>query len=82
VVKVSGGIVKRGDLFRTRCEALRPLVEWHDETDWDDFGVTETLPPGVSVLFLRRGVGAWQRRLCVLVGGRVGWVWEDDLEPL
>ena len=71
--------MKPGDLLRTRCDAPPPIVEWADETDWDDHGVTETLPAGVPVLFLRRASGA---RSVVLVGGRAGWVWNDDLEPL
>lgn len=71
--------MKPGDLLRTRCDAPPPIVEWDDETDWDDHGVTETLPPGVPVLFLRPAV--WAHSV-VLVGGRVGWVWNDDLEPL
>ena len=75
--------MKPGDLFRTRCDAPPPLVEWDDITDWGDFGVTETLPAGVPVLFLRRRWrGLASGRVCVLVGGRAGWVWEDDLEPL
>jgi hypothetical protein len=81
--------LKPGDLFRTRCDAPPPIVEWAAEVDDAGrplhrcgHGVTETLPPGVPVLFLRRGFDAWQRRLCVLVGGRAGWVWEYDLEPL
>lgn len=73
--------MKPGDLFRTRCDAPPPIVEW-DDAPWDDREVTVTLPPGVPVLFLRRGFDAGGDRLCVLVGGRAGWVWEDDLEPL
>lgn len=74
--------MKPGDLLRTRCDAPPPLVKWDDDPVWVVHGVTETLPPGVPVVFLRRGFDGWQRRLCVLVGGRVGWVWAKDLEPL
>lgn len=74
--------MKPGDLFRTRCDAPPPIVEWDLVDDFGHHRVTETLPPGVPVVFLRRGGVAWQRRLCVLVGGRVGWVWAADLEPL
>ena len=69
--------MKPGDLFRTRCDAPPPIVEW-DDAPWDDREVTVALPPGVPVLFLRRGGS----RCCVLVGGRAGWVWAADLEPL
>ena len=71
--------MKPGDLFRTRCDTPPPLVEWDDEP-WDATDVTVTLPPGVPVLLLRWRPG-W-RRCCVLVGGRAGWVWAHDLEPL
>ena len=74
--------MKPGDLFRTRRDAPPPIVEWDLVDDFGHYRVTETLPPGVPVLFLRRGFGGWQRRLCVLVGGRAGWVWAADLEPL
>jgi hypothetical protein len=77
--------MKPGDLFRTRCDAPPPLVEWDLVDDFGHHRVTETLPPGVPVLFLRRRSGARGRHIglvCVLVGGRTGWVWADDLEPL
>lgn len=74
--------MKPGDLLRTRCDRPPPIVEWDDETDFEGHTVPATLPPGVPVVFLRRGFDGWAGGLCVLVGGRVGWVWDGALEPL
>lgn len=76
--------MKSGDLFRTRRDAPPPLVEWVNGTDPTSRPLTETLPPGLPVVVLHRQPGALRRgrMVCVLAGGRRGWVWEDDLEPM
>ncbi|NBO52958.1 MAG: hypothetical protein EBU83_05945 [bacterium] len=84
--------MKKGDLVKLCCTAWRPThdnvtVAWTDpdeELESDESPLETSFKVGTAAVFLgSRKYEWWEQKIVhIIIDGRRGWVFEDEIEPL